>query len=97
MKVYVVQEHITEGVWCFGYYQTQDCCDVISESFVEFRDAYNYARQKAFEFAQNGWLVNYTETERSVYLDVDGMVTNESKYITHLWASYSVREVNINL
>lgn len=98
MKIYVVQEHIRE-VEDYGWANItySDLCTVDKKSFVSFDEAYGYARQKAFEFMQNGWLVNYMETEYGIYVDVDVPSKVVKTRIEKNSVYYGVREINVDI
>lgn len=98
MKIYVVQEHICEVC---GYEWADatlsDHCDVNNISFASFEEAYDYARQQAFEFMQKGWLVDYVETERNIYLKVETLSPYNKTLVEKFNVSYGVRDIDINL
>ena len=98
MKIFVVQEHIRE-VEDYGWANItySDSCTVDKKSFVSFEEAYTYARQKAFEFMQNGWLVNCMETECGIYVDVDALSKIVKTRIEKYSAYYGVCEINVDI
>lgn len=98
MKIYVVQEHINGGdVVCAQHVEYKDSCNVINKSFTLFEEAYNYARQKAFELMRDGWLDKYIETKRAIYINTSGLTRADYKHVTYLWAVYSIHEIDVNL
>lgn len=98
MKIYVVQKHIRE-VEDYGWANItySDSCIVDRKSFVSFEEAYGYARQKAFEFMQDGWLVDYMETECNVYADIETLSKIVKTRIERYSVCYGVCEINVDI
>lgn len=98
MKIYVVQERISETEWN-GFKTTilEDSCSVNKNGFLSFQEAFDYARQMAFEHMRQGWLLSYIEVGHLIDACIEKCSRNRREVTIRSNAFYTIREVEIIL
>lgn len=98
MKIYVVQEHIDETEWN-GFQTTilKDSCSVSKKGFLSFQEAFDYARQMAFEHMKQGWLISYIEVRHLIDVCIEKYARSRRDAAIRSNAIYTIREINIDL
>lgn len=98
MKIYVIQEHIDETGWN-GFQTTilKDSCSVHNQGFLSFQEAFDYARQMAFEHMKQGWLISYIEVEHLIDACIEKYARSRRDAPIRSSAIYTIREVEIIL